>query len=241
MPMQYPGAKTDKPDDTTTRGEAPVPPLPPEGPSHPDISLPPHRGDVVLFLGVLSLLMCGPLGLVAWTLGSRDLRRIRRGELSAKRIGMLRAGRLCGIIGTFLFTAGLVFCVFWVHTHLQGNRLGRYQEWNFPNFFKPKPLAPQHFVFVGEWQGNRGTVIYIKEDGTADFVSKHTTVQGGTVRIEEDSLHIILFGFSSSWRIDTRPHMDERGNWRMKLDGELFVKKGQGDLVLMPGTGRIPA
>src|SRR5438128_1906635 len=37
----------------------------------------PHNGTVILVLGILSLVVCGLLGPVAWVMGNRDLKEIR--------------------------------------------------------------------------------------------------------------------------------------------------------------------
>ncbi len=86
-------------------------------------------------------------------------------------------------------------------------------------------LKPDEFVFAGEWYGERGTYIRIHLDGTGDFISGHSRVRGGRVRISGKSLSIGLLGMSKNWRIDRRPHM-ENGYWTMRLEGELFKRKG---------------
>jgi predicted Zn finger-like uncharacterized protein len=69
----------------------------------------PHRGPLVLTLGVLSLVMltvCYPvgvaLGLVAWVMGQADLRKIRAGNMDPAGQGLTQAGWICGIVGTAL-------------------------------------------------------------------------------------------------------------------------------------------
>lgn len=69
---------------------------------------PPARGALVLTLGILSLVMCGFLGPVAWSMGSSDLAAIDRGELDPGGRGMLQAGRVCGIIASALLVVALV-------------------------------------------------------------------------------------------------------------------------------------
>ena len=68
----------------------------------------PHRGTLVLILGILSIvLQCFPLGLVAWILGSGDLKKIRARQMDPEGEGLTKAGWICGIIGTCL---GGLFC-----------------------------------------------------------------------------------------------------------------------------------
>jgi hypothetical protein len=70
----------------------------------PDIALAgspmPHRGGVVLAFGILSLVLCGLLGPVAWMMGNADLEAMRKGQKDPSGEGMTQAGRICGIIGT---------------------------------------------------------------------------------------------------------------------------------------------
>jgi hypothetical protein len=63
----------------------------------------PHRGSAVLTLGILSLIVCGPiLGPMAWAMGQQDLAEIRAGRMDPEGEGPTNAGRICGIIATVL-------------------------------------------------------------------------------------------------------------------------------------------
>ena len=66
------------------------------------VDLKPHRGSLILILGILSIVVCGFLGPVAWIMGSSDLKEIRAGRMDAEGEGTTNAGRICGIIGTFV-------------------------------------------------------------------------------------------------------------------------------------------
>ncbi len=188
-----------------------------------------NRADLVLFFGILSLFLCGPLGVIAWLMGSSDLRKIRSGILPPVKVGTLKAGRTLGIIGTGLFAIALVLGVAAINLYVNWGPNG------FEGFIRPDPLHPEHIAFAGEWYGNRGTLIRIRPDGSGDFRSKHTTVTGGRVSIDDDSLSIGLFGLAKTWHIDERPYVKD-GLWIMKLDGEEFARKAQGLLVHRFGT-----
>jgi len=82
--------------------------------------LDPHRGGMVLTLGILSLVLpfvCGApgmlismgLGPTAWILGSIDLGKMRNESMDPDGEGNTRAGQICGICGTIL-TAMLLLC-----------------------------------------------------------------------------------------------------------------------------------
>jgi hypothetical protein len=178
------------------------------------------RANLVLFLGLLSLFMCGPLGIVAWIMANADLKKIRDGSLSPRQATTLKVGRVLGIVGTAVFVAS----IFLVATLLQRGITG------LEGFTRTSPLPPDKIVFAGEWTGKQGTLIRIRPDGRGDFKSGHATVTGGHVRIDQDSLSIGLMGISKSWHIDASPRL-ENGNWRMTLDGEVFVRKAEGLMV----------
>lgn len=61
----------------------------------------PNRASAVLILGILSLVICGPiLGPIAWVMGSTDLRQMREGRMDPSGEGLTRAGMVCGIVAT---------------------------------------------------------------------------------------------------------------------------------------------
>jgi hypothetical protein len=62
----------------------------------------PHRGSTVLTLGILSLVVCGALGPIAWVMGNTDLGKIRQGLMDPEGEGLTRAGQICGIIASVL-------------------------------------------------------------------------------------------------------------------------------------------
>ena len=68
----------------------------------------PHRGTLILVLGILGLIICGPLAIVAWILGSGDLKAMDAGTMDPAGRGNTQAGRICGIIGTILLILGLL-------------------------------------------------------------------------------------------------------------------------------------
>lgn len=71
----------------------------------------PHRATTVLVLGILGLVVCQPLGIVAWVMGNNDLREMGNGLMDPTGKDSTNAGRICGIIGTVLFILTLVIMV----------------------------------------------------------------------------------------------------------------------------------
>lgn len=183
-----------------------------------------NHANLILVLGIISLFMCGPLGVAAWALGASELRKIGRGEMSPAKIGILRFGRTLGILGTVIFVLSIALAAFLLQQGV--TTLG--------DILKPEPMPSDQIVFAGDWFGERGTVIKIRPDGTADFRSRHSSVLGGRIKIQGDELTIGIPGFASTWRIEKRPHLED-GHWIMRLDGENFMRKVEGHLVLMFG------
>jgi hypothetical protein len=68
----------------------------------------PHRGTLILVLGILSLLVCGFLGIPAWVMGNNDLKEIDAGAMDPAGRGNTNAGRICGMIGTILLVVGFL-------------------------------------------------------------------------------------------------------------------------------------
>jgi hypothetical protein len=97
-----------------------VPNLPPMGrqPSGPPLQetpyapqaggyLAPHRGVLVFVMGLLGFMMTCPLfSVVAWVLGSRDLREMRSGRMDRSGEGLTLAGMILGI----LISVGWIVC-----------------------------------------------------------------------------------------------------------------------------------
>ncbi|GIW79665.1 MAG: hypothetical protein KatS3mg105_1472 [Gemmatales bacterium] len=73
----------------------------------------PHRGTLVLVLGILSLVVCAPLGIAAWIMGSNDLAAMRAGRMDPSGESMTQVGYVLGIIGTVFFGIGIVAACLW--------------------------------------------------------------------------------------------------------------------------------
>jgi hypothetical protein len=71
----------------------------------------PHRGTLILVLGILGLIVCAPLGIVAWAMGSGDLKEMDAGTLDPSGRGPTLAGKICGIIATVLMILAIVIWV----------------------------------------------------------------------------------------------------------------------------------
>lgn len=67
-----------------------------------------HRGGLILALGIISIVVCGFIGPVAWVMGTRDLEEMRQGRMDPLGKGLTEAGRICGMVGTALLVLGIL-------------------------------------------------------------------------------------------------------------------------------------
>ena len=74
----------------------------------------PHRGVVVLVLGILSICCVGApvTGIIAWVLGNNDLRAMDEGRMDPTGRGQTQTGKILGMISTILSILGaLGYCL----------------------------------------------------------------------------------------------------------------------------------
>ncbi|MCS7158876.1 MAG: DUF4190 domain-containing protein [Gemmatales bacterium] len=79
--------------------------------SNEDETVEPHRGGLILILGILSIVVCGLLGPFALIMGSLDLAKMRQGRMDKSGYQVTLAGWILGIISTTL----MVVCVLFVY------------------------------------------------------------------------------------------------------------------------------
>jgi hypothetical protein len=68
----------------------------------------PHRGTLILVLGILGLVVCGPLGIAAWVMGNGDMKEMDAGTMDPSGRSTTNGGRICGIVATALMALGLL-------------------------------------------------------------------------------------------------------------------------------------
>lgn len=71
----------------------------------------PHRATTVLVLGILGLVICGPLGIAAWVMGNNDIREMDAGQMDPAGRSTTNAGRICGMIASILLIIGVIVFV----------------------------------------------------------------------------------------------------------------------------------
>ena len=88
-------------------------------------TLRPHRGTLILVLGIIGIVCCFICGIIAWVMGSNDLREMAAGRMDTSGQGLTQAGKICGMVSVILqiigFVIGLLFFMFFgVATVTQG-------------------------------------------------------------------------------------------------------------------------
>jgi len=73
------------------------------------VTMKPHRGPVILVLGIIGIVLCFITGIIAWVMGSSDLKEMQQGLRDPEGEGLTRAGMICGIVGTCLAVLGLLW------------------------------------------------------------------------------------------------------------------------------------
>ncbi len=67
----------------------------------------PHRGGLILVLAIVGIVMgCPIFSLMAWVMGSGDLREMRAGRMDRGGEGLTQAGQIIGMIPSILFIFG---------------------------------------------------------------------------------------------------------------------------------------
>ena len=75
--------------------------------------LEPHRGTLILVLGILSLVLCGFFtGIPAWIMGKGDLAKIKDGMMDPEGDGTTKAGMICGMICCIITAVSLAIVLF---------------------------------------------------------------------------------------------------------------------------------
>ena len=74
-------------------------------------SVAPHRGVLILVLGILGIVCCFICGIIAWVMGNNDMREIDAGRMDPTGRGLTQAGKICGIVGIILSIVAIVMQV----------------------------------------------------------------------------------------------------------------------------------
>ena len=73
-----------------------------------------HRGGLILGLGIVSLVLCQLLGVVAWVMANADLREMDAGRMDPEGRSLTEAGKICGIIAVAMAVIGVLGFIVWL-------------------------------------------------------------------------------------------------------------------------------
>ena len=68
----------------------------------------PHRGTLVLVMGILSWFLCCVFGVVAWYLGSQDIKQMNAGSMDPSGLTLTKAGYWIGVCSVLLNLLAIV-------------------------------------------------------------------------------------------------------------------------------------
>ena len=87
------------------------PPAFPPGPGagYAAAGLKPHRATLVLGLGIVGLLCCGPLGIVAYLFGRNDLAEMDAGVMDPSGRGTTNVGKILGIVASVFLVLQVLY------------------------------------------------------------------------------------------------------------------------------------
>ena len=88
-----------------------VPPHPPTQTFAGQGAMRPHRGGIILALGILGIVICQICGIIAWVMANSDLADMRAGRMDPSGEGITNAGRICGIISVVILVISIVIVI----------------------------------------------------------------------------------------------------------------------------------
>jgi hypothetical protein len=69
---------------------------------------------MILALGILGLIICFVIGIVAWVMGGNDLREMDAGRMDPSGRGLTQAGKILGIVAVAIQLIGLTLWILMV-------------------------------------------------------------------------------------------------------------------------------
>ena len=66
-----------------------------------------HRGGLILALGIISLVVCGLIGIAPWMMGNADLKAMDEGRMDPEGKQLTQVGKILGMVGVILFIVGM--------------------------------------------------------------------------------------------------------------------------------------
>lgn len=99
-------------------------PIGPADSQMPPQQLMPHRGGLILALGILGIVCCFICGIIAWVMGNGDLRQMDAGRMDPSGRGLTQAGKICGMVSVILQIVGFVIWLLMMTVGIAGSAMG---------------------------------------------------------------------------------------------------------------------
>ena len=71
----------------------------------------PHRGVLILILGIVGWVLCPLTAPMAWVMGKADIEQMDRDEMDPEGRGLTQAGMILGMVACALWVLGVLFGV----------------------------------------------------------------------------------------------------------------------------------
>jgi hypothetical protein len=77
--------------------------------------LKPHRGGLILALGLIGFMVCGIIGIAGWIMGRNDLREMESGRMDREGKGLTQAGSIIGLVSFILhLVIGIIYVALFI-------------------------------------------------------------------------------------------------------------------------------
>lgn len=70
-----------------------------------------HRGGLILALGIIGLVACGPVGIAAWIMGNNDMKAMEAGQMDPEGKQLTQVGKILGMVATAFLILGMCFVI----------------------------------------------------------------------------------------------------------------------------------
>ena len=74
----------------------------------------PHRGVLILVLGIIGLVACPLVGVAAWIMGGGDLKKMEEGVMDPEGKSHTQIGKILGIVATIILAIQLVLVALYI-------------------------------------------------------------------------------------------------------------------------------